>query len=136
MRSALDYVLLHEATHVVDAALKLNPAYAATGQQLDSAAAKPFTAGIWKSRTLPVAGWHHALLLQIPFRRGGRALPISDAAQVYSLLQQKPFVSLYGSSWSEDLAELVTVAYFTRKQQPFRIVLRRSDQQIWAYESM
>jgi hypothetical protein len=138
LRPALDYVLLHEGTHVVDATLKITPASSAKGQLLDSAAAKPFTAGVWQSRTLPTPGWRHAPLLQIAFRRGGKALPMADAAHLYSLLQQTPFVSLYGSSsWTEDLAEYATVYYFTRKlRQPFKIVLRQNAQQIWAYEPM
>jgi hypothetical protein len=138
VRPALDYVLLHEATHMVDATLKITPASSTTGQLLDSAGAKPFTAGVWQSRTLPTPNWRHALLLKIPFRRGGKALPIADAAQVYTLLQQTPFVSLYGSSsWTEDLAEYLTVYHFTRKlHQPFKIVLRQKAQEIWAYEPM
>jgi hypothetical protein len=138
VRPALDYVLLHEATHVVDATLKLTPTSSERGHLLDSAAAKPFTAGVWQSRTLPLPAWQHALLLQIAFRRGQRALPIAAAAQVYTLLRQTPFVSLYGStSWTEDLAEYLTVYYFTRKlHQPFKIVLRQNGQQIGLYEPM
>jgi hypothetical protein len=138
VRPALDYVLLHEATHVVDATLKLTPASSETGQLLDSATAKPFTAGVWQSRTLPTPDWQHALLLQIPFRRGQKALPIANATQVYTSLQQTPFVSLYGStSWTEDLAEYLTVYYFTRRlHQPFKIELRQSAQVIWSYEPM
>ncbi|OON70458.1 hypothetical protein B0919_00015 [Hymenobacter sp. CRA2] len=48
LRPAIDYILLHEATHVVDAKLKLTPAYYAAGQLLDSATAKSFTAGVWQ----------------------------------------------------------------------------------------
>jgi hypothetical protein len=138
VRPALDYVLLHEATHVVDATLKLTPASSETGQLLDSAAAKPFTAGVWQSRTLPTPSWRHDLLLHLAFRRGQHALPITDALQVYTLLQQTPFVSLYGSTaWTEDLAEYLTVYYFTRKlRQPFKIVLRQNEQELWAYEPM
>ncbi len=138
VRPAIDYVLLHETTHVVDATLKLTPASSETGQLLDSAAAKPFTAGVWQSRTVPTPSWRHELLLQIPFRRGKQALPIADATQVYSLLQQTPFVSLYGSAaWTEDLAEYLTVYYFTQKlRQPFKIVLRQHAREIWAYEPM
>lgn len=138
LRPALDYVLLHEATHVVDASLKINPAYSATGQLLDSAAAKPFTAGIWQDRTRPVPSLRHALLEQISFRRGGKVLPITEAAQVYAALARTPFVSLYGSAaWTEDLAEYVTVYHFTHQlQQPFRIVLRRKGQEILRYEPM
>jgi hypothetical protein len=138
VRPALDYVLLHEATHVVDGTLHLTPASSATGQLLDSASAKPFTAEVWQSRTLPTPEWRHAMLLQVAFRRGKQALPIADATQVYTSLQQTPFVSLYGStSWTEDLAEYLTVYHFTRKlRQPFKIVIRQNAQEIWAYEPM
>ncbi|OUJ72973.1 hypothetical protein BXP70_16460 [Hymenobacter crusticola] len=137
VRSALDYVLLHEATHVVDAALHLTPAYSAAGQRLDSAAAKPFTAGIWQDRTQPAPRFRHALLEHIRFR-GGPPLPMAQAAPLYALLQQTPFVSLYGSTgWTEDLAEYVTVYHFTQKlRQPFRLVIRRNGQEVFGYEPM
>jgi hypothetical protein len=137
VRSALDYVLLHEATHVVDAALHFTPALAAGGQLLDSAAAKPFTAGIWQSRTIPATGLRHAPLERIRFR-GGPPVPVTQAEQLYTLLRQTPFVSLYGSTaWTEDLAEYVTVYHFTRKlRQPFRIVVRQNGQEVFGYEPM
>lgn len=137
LRPALDYVLLHEATHVVDATLHLTPAYSAAGQRLDSAAAKPFTAGIWQDRTRAVANFRHALLEHICFR-GKPPLPPTQAPQLYTLLQQTPFVSLYSTiGWTEDLAEYVTVYHFTRKlQQPFRLVIRRNGQEVFRYEPM
>jgi hypothetical protein len=127
VRPALDYVLLHEATHVVDGA----------GQRLDGTAAKPFTAGIWQDRTLLAPGFRHALLEHIRFR-GGPPLPTIQAAQLYTLLQQTPFVSLYGSTgWTEDLAEYVTVYHFTHKlRQPFRIMIRQNGQEMFGYEPM
>jgi len=136
-RPALDYVLLHEATHVVDAALHLTPAYSDAGQRLDSAAAKPFTAGIWQDRTLPAPGFRHARLEHIRFR-GGPPLPIAQAAPLYTLLQRTPFVSLYSSiGWTEDLAEYVTVYHFTQKlRQPFRITIRQNGQEMFGYEPM
>jgi hypothetical protein len=137
VRSALDYVLLHEATHVVDAALHLTPAFSDAGQLLDSAAAKPFTAGIWQNRTISATGLRHALLERIRFR-GGPPVPVTQAQQLYALLRQTPFVSLYGSTaWTEDLAEYVTVYHFTRKlRQPFRITVRQNGQEIFGYEPM
>ena len=132
LRPALDCMPLREASHVVDATLHFTPAYCAVGQRLDSAAAKPFTAGIWQDRTQPVAGLRHAPPEHIRFR-GGPPLPLAQA-----LLLQTPFVSLYGSiGWTEDLAEYMAVYHFTQKLgQSFHVVVRRNGQEMFRYEPM
>lgn len=134
-RPAFDYVLLHEATHVVDAVLHLTPAYSATGQRLDSATAHSFTAGVWVDRTLAVPAYRDTLLATTRFRQGGRVLPISRAPRVYAALQRTPFVSLYGScAWTEDLAEYVSMYHFTHKlKQPFYFVVRDKGREVGRY---
>ncbi|MBD2753094.1 hypothetical protein [Spirosoma validum] len=122
--SAFQYVLLHEATHVVDGTLDITPDYAlATGQPLPGSLATDFIANVWTQHTVVASAYKSTLLDGIVFRKGGKPLPISQASQIYQALKQTPFVSLYGrSSWHEDLAEYVTVYHFTQTLgQPFTI---------------
>jgi hypothetical protein len=137
-RPAFEYVLLHEATHIVDAVLHLTPAASVKGKLPGSAAAHPFTAGVWQDRTTVVPAYRDTLLTTIRFRRGGRLLPVGQATQVYTALQRTPFESLYGSSaWTEDLAEYVSVHHFTHKlKQPFRVVIHNGPQEVFRYEPM
>ncbi|WP_147391791.1 hypothetical protein [Pelagerythrobacter aerophilus] len=92
---ALAYILLHEATHIVDQVLGLSEK--ATGS---------FRADIWKDlRTLsePHAS---SLAARTPFRRAP-AIPRRYSPAFYESLRKSPFVSFYASAAApEDLAEL------------------------------
>lgn len=131
---AIVYVLLHEATHMVDSALGLTPEEGrnpATDADL-------LTAGVWTDRLTVTSAYANPLLDGLVYRRGGRPIPISDAHMVYGALQRTPFVSLYASSnWHDDVAELVAWHHLTsRMGQPYRIVVRERDQEVLVYEPM
>ena len=88
---AIVYVMLHEATHVVDSSLRI--------------ARGGFTDGVWSERTIVDARYRDPLLERIRFRADGEILTIDRADAVYAALRRTPFVSLYGSSnWHDDLA--------------------------------
>lgn len=92
---ALTYVLLHEATHVVDQVL---------GLTADSHA--PLMAGVWESAREPVAAQASSLALQTGFRRAPR-IPLDKAPAYYQALAASPFVSFYATAAApEDIAEL------------------------------
>ncbi len=130
---ALVYVLLHEATHVVDAAGQITPAIA--GKRTPST----FTAGVWNELSLPVAAYRDPLRAHVRFiTNGDDTLPVDRAPDVYRYLSRTPFVSLYGSrNWLDDLAEYVTVYHLTEVlKQPYRITVRNHDKEVFAYEPM
>jgi hypothetical protein len=122
---AIQYVLLHEATHVVDAVLNLTP-HTEKGDSLVLHTA--FTKNIWLSFNVPVAKFTTPLLEKTRFR-SGEIQPISSATEIYKALKKTPFSSLYGmASWYEDLAELITIYHFTNKlDQPFIIYIKEHD---------
>lgn len=122
---AIAYVLLHEATHVVDLTLGLT----ATGT---------FTSRVWTDRTTPAPPYREPLLQRIAFRGGGAVLPIAQAEPVYRALARTPFVSLYASSnWGDDLAEFVSWYHLSQKlRQPYRVVVRDGQRVVFAYEPM
>ncbi|WP_426670686.1 hypothetical protein ACPPVU_05500 [Mucilaginibacter sp. McL0603] len=134
---AIAYVLMHEATHVVDGSLGILPNNTSK-KSFDSLASGSFTTGIWLDRTTIAAKFRDSLLDSTRFRPGGKVLPLDRAVEIYRALGRTPFVSLYStSSQHEDLAEFVTVYDLTQKlKQPFRIVIRKNGKDIFSYEPM
>ena len=124
---AIVYILLHEATHVVDGAM-----------QLTLNADSPFTKDIWTTRTTLASKYSSALLDSSVFRAGGRVYKADDAPSVYQALSVMPFVSLYGSSnWHDDLAELVAWHHLnTVLEQPYSITARRKDGAVYTWAPM
>jgi hypothetical protein len=131
---AIVYVLLHEATHMVDGALGLTPVEGRT----PAVDADLLTTGVWTDRLTVASAYANPLLDGLVYRRGGRPIAVSDAHRVYGALQRTPFVSLYASSnWHDDVAELVAWHHLTsRMGQPYRIVVRERDQEVLVYEPM
>jgi hypothetical protein len=135
---ALVYVLLHEATHVVDASLRITPLTPPGDRPGDGAPASAFTEGVWSDRTIFAPRYREPLLERVRFRTDGEILAIDRAEAVYAALRRTPFASLYGSSnWHDDVAESVAWYHLTEKlKQPYRIVIRNAEQEVFAYEPM
>lgn len=131
---AFMYVLLHEASHVLDAVLEITPPV------LDRAAlVKPthFTQGIWYKMNVPNEKYIDSLLEKTRFR-SGKSVPIASAPEIYKVLRKTPFASLYGmASWSEDFAELATIYHLTQKMnQPFYISVKKNGLELMRFEPM
>jgi hypothetical protein len=137
-RDAIVYVLLHEATHIVDASLGITPIPISGRELAGNVPPTAFTKGVWSERMIPAAPYRDSLRERIRFRVGGETLPIDRADAVYASLRRTPFVSLYGSSnWYEDVAEFVAVYHWTKVlKQPYRIVIRKEGKEIFVYEPM
>lgn len=135
---AIRYVLLHEATHVVDSSLRITPNWRPRKPTDAAPPATAFTEGVWTDRTAPIPRFSDPLLMRVKFRANGRPIPIDQAEPVYTALRRTPFVSLYGSSnWYDDLAEYVALYHLTEKLgQTYRIVIRKDGQETFAYEPM
>jgi hypothetical protein len=118
--NAMVYVLLHEATHVVDFAVGATPDSAHSGGN------HPLVSGIWRDNRTPVDEYRSPILMGILWRNG-RALSITHAADLYDALGRTPFISVYASCDShDDLAELVAWTELTgRLHQPYRIVISK-----------
>lgn len=126
------YVLLHEATHVVDAVLDITP-HPDDGDAVVQPTA--FTHNIWEKMNLPSVAFIDPLLETTRFRGGG---PIASgrATEVYGALGQTPFVSLYSmASWFEDLAEITAIYHLTQQlNQPYRILVLKDKQEVFRFE--
>ncbi len=138
-RDALAFVLLHEATHIVDLALGITPSEPA-GKRTEDDKTTPhaFTKNVWSSRTQCAPPYRIVLRERIRFYPGGKPLPIAQAPAVYHSLQKTPFVSLYGgSNWGDDLAEFVAVYHWWEVlKQPYQIILRDGKETRLTYEPM
>ncbi|CCH53466.1 putative secreted protein [Fibrisoma limi BUZ 3] len=131
---AILYVLLHEATHVVDAVRNITPHASGSRAVI---APTPFTKGVWRTMNVPDDRYIDSLLEQTRFR-SGQPMPISLAPDVYRKLAQTPFPSLYGmAAWSEDIAELATIYHLTAKlNQPFHVVVSKDNVEVTRFEPM
>lgn len=131
---AIVYILLHEATHVVDAVLELTPHPREGDRMVEST---PFTQNIWHKMNLPDAAFIDPVLETTRFR-SGKPAPISQAPNVYKALRETPFVSLYSmAAWFEDIAELATIYHLVEKlDQPYRISVKRNDKEIISFEPL
>ncbi len=131
---AIVYILLHEATHVLDAALEITPPVL---DRADLVEPTPLTEGIWYKMNVPNEKYIDSLLEKTRFR-SGKKVPIESAPEVYQALRKTPFVSLYGmASWSEDFAELATIYHLTKKMnQPFYVLVRKNKLELTRFEPM
>ena len=131
---AFVYVLLHEATHVVDAVVKMTPP---VKQASDRLAPTFITKGIWHRINVPVERYTDSLLEKTLFRGGGR-MPVASAPEMYRALSKMPFVSFYATaSWSEDIAELETIYHLTHKmKQPFHVIVKKGNDELARFEPM
>lgn len=136
-QDAIVFVLLHEATHVVDSSLGLTPTWGFREPPPPNAPHTDFTRDVWSEPFMPVPEYRDTHRASLRFF-GGKGLPIAQAEEIYASLRHTPFVSLYGSrAWSEDLAEYLSVYHWTQIfKQPYRIVLRQGAKQIFVYEPM
>ena len=134
---ALGFVLLHEATHMVDmAAVRFTPPSGPEGQ-VQEARQTPFASGIWETVITPVGAYRGEMLDSI-FWRTGKPLDIENARALYEELERTPFASVYASrSTAEDIAELVAWWQMTEVHgQPYRIEVRDEGELVYAYEPM
>ncbi|GAB3319960.1 hypothetical protein GCM10027299_13150 [Larkinella ripae] len=131
---ALIYVLMHEATHLVDAVLELTPHPSERQAVVEPT---PFTKKVWRTMNTPDPQYLDSLLEQTRFR-SGQTVPISQAADVYRKLAQTPYPSLYAmAAWFEDIAELATIHHLTtRLNQPFYVVVTKDKAELARFEPM
>ncbi|SKC85062.1 hypothetical protein [Ohtaekwangia koreensis] len=131
---AIVYVLLHEATHVVDAVLNITP----HPDQRDALVSPTsYTKNIWFKMNVPDNRFIDSVLEKTLFRNGTKVSK-ALAPEIYQQLGETPFASLYSlASWFEDLAEMETIYHLTTKlNQPFRIVVKLNNKEIVSYEPM
>jgi hypothetical protein len=134
--NAFVYVLIHEATHIVDAALGIysNNSNPNLPEVLSE---DRFTKGVWKDRT-KVSNKFENELLDSTYFRSRKILPIKKAQEVYKALAISPFVSLYGrNSCHEDFAEFITIKYLNEKfGQKFSIELLDKGQNVYTFKPL
>lgn len=131
---AFVYILLHEATHVVDAVLKLTPHAEEDDTLVDHTS---FTKNIWLLFNSPITEFTNPTLEKTRFR-SGKVQPVASAGEIYKALEKTPFTSFYGmASWYEDIAELVTIYHLTDKlKQPFVIYIKENGKITTVFEPM
>jgi hypothetical protein len=132
--NAFQYVLLHEATHIVDNVLDLTPSVYDVNASFKHTKS---TMGIWQHHTTVAKQFTFPTLEKSRFR-SGNVLPIELAPQLYSDLNKTPFPSLYAiSNWHDDIAELLAIYHMTQKlKQSYAVVVKQNGRVVKIYEPM
>lgn len=123
--SALSYILLHEATHVIDRTLGV------------TTSGGPFKT-IWVDYRSLAQPYGAGAIARSVYRRGPK-LPLSQSPALYRALANAPFVSLYSTaSAGEDFAELMAWRELSsRLETPLKIqVLDGSGAEIVSIEPL
>lgn len=129
---ALIYVLLHEASHIVDYITKVTPFVEKDLLTLSGFKPGPreFVSGAWLDYDLPRPFYDDSRRRDVTFYGiDGPRLDDTDAPHLYSWLGRTPFVSLCASgNWADDFAEYVAFQHLTTAlRQPYRIRYRFAD---------
>ncbi len=132
---AFTYVLLHEATHVVDFALGLSALRNAPNSHA------PIFAGIWENGSTLAPPYAGSIISENVFREaeGGHPIKIGEAADVYRALAGTPFVDLFATaSEAEDLSSAVAFDVLWRQDHisPKVIVRNKTGNVLYVYEPM
>lgn len=127
--NAIQYVMLHEATHIVDATSNIN-------KKINEAVVLS-TSQVWEQDHKPKEKYIDSTLNKSRFR-SGKINSISLAPEIYKSLQKTPFVSLYATAAkSEDIAELMAIYHLTQKLgQPYRLTISEHGREIASFEPM
>jgi hypothetical protein len=136
---AVAFVLLHEATHLVDMTLKITPQN--VFRALSDEAQTSFTRGVWEERSRLAPPYHDPIFDRVAFAPDARTIPVAEAKSLYEALGRTPAVSIYATrTFAEDLAETVAWRQMERLGQPYRIELRDKAKDggkvIYAYEPL
>jgi hypothetical protein len=94
--------------------------------------------GIWSELSIPAPAYRDSLRARIWSSPKGGNVSADQAPAVYASLRRTPFVSVYGArNWLDDFAEYVAVYHLTTVlKQPYRIVVRGGQQEVFVYEPM
>jgi len=134
------YILLHEASHILDYTQNFTPYVEEDMTKIPGfrLSNKKFTDNIWLNYNTPRKPFDFNERTNISFYglSGAPKIKISDALQIYEQLQAGIFVSLYGSkNWAEDFAEYATFYYLTQSlKQPYKINIIKNNLTIKSIE--
>jgi hypothetical protein len=133
---AIAYVMLHEATHLVDYRLHITPRNAFRNDIAETDHTD-FSRGVWQTGLTLAAPYEDPILRRVSFEPDTKKIPISEAKPLYEALGRTPAVSIYATrGLVEDLPETVAWRQMEKLGQPYRIELRDGGKVIYAYEPL
>lgn len=140
--SALDYIVLHESTHIVDYAERHTPCVEPSMLELVGPPDREtaFTDEAWTGyhETARRFDFPHRSRLRYYGLAGQPLVSNRELAAAYAHLARTPFVSLYASAnWAEDFAEYVTFFYLTQARgYSYALRVRRAGEIVVELEPM
>jgi len=138
----LMYILLHEATHIVDFVLNYTPYVEDELAKIKRIKIRStnFDKGVWTDYSKATGQYDYPLRDKVTFYglNKGPRINISDALDLYRQLSNTPFVSVYASqNWAEDFADYFTFYHLTQRlKQPYEIRYYKGSELVFSYEPM
>lgn len=134
---AVAYVMLHEATHLVDYAIGITPRSFPLQGDIPESSHTDFTRGLWRAVRQLAAPYEDPVFRRVNFAPDARMIPISEAKALYGALGRTPAISVYATrSWGEDLAEAVAWRQMEKLGQPYRIEISDGARIVYTYEPL
>ena len=131
---AIDYVILHEATHLVDYTLGITPRTMTMKGEIAEDAHTDFTRGIWQTAFTLAAPYEDPIFRRVNFAPDRKTIPISEAKSLYEALGRTPLISIYATRmWGEDLAETVAWRQMEKLGQPYRVEIRDGSKVVYTF---
>ncbi len=136
----LIYILLHEATHIVDYINRYTPyvepdMIKIQGKNVNQTA---FTDGVWSdyNRFKDTMDFKYKDRVTFYGMNQGPKINISNADDVYRALEAVPVASIYSTfNWAEDFAEYMTFYYLTRRlKTDYTITVSANDKVLYQYQ--
>jgi hypothetical protein len=134
---AIAYVMLHEATHLVDYVQGITPQAMTMKGEIATDAHTDFTRGIWQTAFSLAPPYEDPLFRRVSFAPDRKTIPISQAKSLYEALGRTPAISIYATrGWMEDLAEMVAWREMEKLKQPYRIEIRDGGKLVYSCEPL
>jgi len=138
--SGLDYILLHEVTHIVDYEKRITPFVESKIKNIQPGKNKDhkFTTSVWKDYKVSKELFPYQKGIKFYGLSGKPELKSSDSVKIYRSLEKTSYVSLYGTTtWAEDLADFLTFYHITQRMKiPYVIKIKKGNKRIYSYEPM
>lgn len=134
------YILLHEATHIIDYVNRYTPYVEPNMLELQGRSPREtsFTDRVWEDYSRLAPDFRYGYKDKITFygMGGGPKIPVSESAAVYKEFTKVPLASLYSTyCWAEDFAEYITLYYVAEVLgEGYMINIYENDVLVYRYE--
>ena len=140
-KSAIQYILLHELSHVMAIGEKIHPDWGTPAKSVLAPESYPYFSQSWVA-SRGTDGFESIFDAEFPQRKEvvyyfGAKLPADTMADIYDHLERTNFPTLYATNnYTDDFAEAMTnYVHVVMLNKPFRITITRDGRAVKVYGS-